>query len=350
MKVVLTDTPSALYAGAWREHAPQIEVSLPQLAAALPALLRDGGAGLLWPRIRHHAVVYGAVGEMLEHTYGVYAAAITTIERDIASVTSLLAAKGIQAVLVKGWALSKLYAAPQVRRPGDIDLIVPDAVFDEAQRVIAEAYSDGLTTGVDLYCDATWRSLPSPDFRQHTVPLPCGDTTVATLGATDTLRHVCLHFTKHLGNRVPNTSPLWLCDIGAIVENDPARIDWDRLLHGDSASTNRIRIALALSRDIVDTRIDLLPRSLEDIRLPDWAASSVVDLWADPHARLGTEIEQMGLRRALVKRLWPSPLNAVLQRSAPVDTLQPQRYQIEVATRLLALYGLRVASGGKLGR
>lgn len=338
-----------LYSHTWRTYSQLADVPLERIVVRLESILRDGGVGLVWPSIRHRAEDYGAVGEMLEHTYQQYLAALEQIEKDIALVVSMLVDAGIEAVLVKGWALCRLYELPQVRRPGDIDLIVPTGTMPAAQKIIAEAYNHDFRNGVDLYDDSTWKSKPSSDYRERLVYRECNGVPVATLGSTDALRHVCLHFMKHLGNRVPNTTPYWLCDIGALVENSED-IDWDRLFSGDPALADRIRLALVLSRDIVGTDPSRLPAAIAEIRLPDWAIQSVTDLWMNPHQQLGRSAAQAGVPRALVKRLWPSPLNAALRCDVPLHTGSPLRYQVEVSARLIGLYATRVITLGKLGQ
>ncbi|MCO5218337.1 MAG: nucleotidyltransferase family protein [Thermomicrobiales bacterium] len=267
-----------LYYQCWRPDAPPLDVTLEQLVPLLEGLLHGGGAGLVWPRIRHRAEEYGAVGEMLEHTYQQCIANQQTIERDIATAVTELRAAGIEPVLVKGWSISSRYPAPAVRRPGDIDLIVPDGTFAQAQRIINQIYGSGLHTSVDLYDDTNWRSKPSPDFRQRLDYRHCGDVKLATLNASDALRQVSLHYMRHLRNRVPNTTPYWLCDIGVLVET-LEEIDWTRLLAGDPVVADRIRLALALSRDIVGTDASRLPMEFGHIRLPKWAISDRLQIY-----------------------------------------------------------------------
>lgn len=346
---VTTQLLRSIYAGSWRADLDELDIPLEQLTPILGSILQGGGVGLIWPRIRHRTDEYGAVGEMLEHTYQQYLNALQQIEKDIALVTSMLADADIEAVLVKGWSLSRLYAPPQVRRPGDIDLIVPTGRKDEAERIIAQAHLQGLKNCVDLYDDVTWRSAPSPDFRQHLVYRGCDGVLVATLDPTDSLRQTCLHFIKHLRIRVPNTTPYWLCDIGAQVET-LGDIDWDRLLLGDHIAADQVLLALALSRDIVSADIANQPKELADVHLPDWAIQAVTELWATPHQHLGQSAAQIGPLPALTRRLWPTPLIATIRCDVPLYRGRPTLYQIRVSARLIGLYSARVISFGRYGR
>ncbi len=69
---------------------------------------------------------------------------------------------------------------------------------------------------------------------------------VRTLGAEDHLRLLCLHFLRHGGWR-----PLWLCNIGAVMESRPPDFDWDLFFEGSARDAGACASAILLARRIL---------------------------------------------------------------------------------------------------
>lgn len=331
---------SRVYAGAWRSEPGQLDISLAEFPDLLGSLLHDGGAGLLWPRMAHRDAEYGAIAEILERTYQQYADNLERIESQIGTLSSLMAAADIAAVLVKGWAISSRYGLPQIRRPGDIDLIVPTETYEHAQEIVRDAIEQGVTTSVDLYSDDAWCSkgnCPSVEFRQHLQLLECDGVQVPVLSPADALRHVCLHAIHHLQDFLATTLPIWLCDIGVLIENPTHEIDWDRVLGTEDHQRQSVSIAIALARDLVGVDANLLPPELQSFQLPTWAAEAVLERWAEPIWSVEHEVSQRGITGAL-RRLWPSKLNAALACNVPLDRQFYLPYQVWTFTHRMTWY------------
>lgn len=327
------------YYGAWRSNLLPLNFPLIHAVDILPILLRHGGAGLLWPRIRHRCDVYGAAGKMLERNYQVYVDALQSIEGDIALIVTRMRASGIEPVLVKGWSLSSLYPAPLVRRPGDIDLIVPDESHAEAKQVIDQAYRNGLSTGVDLKSDDQWKSRSHADFRQHLEYRQCGDVQVATMGPSDTVRSVCIHFTRHLRGFLATSSPLWLCDVGMLVERYRNELDWDRVLGPDDKQRQWVLVALSLARDVLGMDPSNMPTVAQGFFLPTWSHTALFQQWIDPVLSPKVEMLQRGVVGGL-KRMWPNPLTATLAIDASFGESPELRHQLHTYLKRMALYTL----------
>jgi hypothetical protein len=75
-------------------------------------------------------------------------------EREIADVLALLRAEGIEPVLVKGWAIARLYPDAGLRPYGDIDLCIRPDQFAQAGRAL-ECLEDIDGHYVDLHCGFT---------------------------------------------------------------------------------------------------------------------------------------------------------------------------------------------------
>lgn len=310
-----------VYVGAWRRNLPSLEISTHELVTLLPSLLRGGGLGLLWPRIPHRVEEYGAVGEMLERSYRHYTNAQNRMVSETALLSSMMAEAGIESILVKGWALGSMYAPPQIRRSGDVDLIVPSGALFEAKQIVSTARRSGLTTSVDLVGDEEWRAKrtsPSDDFRLHLQYLSCGNVQVPVLGSSDALRHVCLHLIGHFKGILSITSPVWLCDIGALLEDSSSDFDWDRVLGSSEPERKFVSVAIVLARDLVGVDSERLPPLLRDLELPNWASQSMLERWSEPIWSFHHEVEARG-KIGAIKRIWPSPLNAALATNGPLD-------------------------------
>lgn len=330
----------SIYMGAWREDPGKIEIQLDEFPALLGNLLRDGGAGVLWPRIRHRRSEYGAVGEIIERTYNQYADNLNEFRSQLVTLLSSMSEAGIEAVLVKGWSISSRYAAPQIRRPGDIDIIVPTEQHKKAQEIACRLRKEGATFSVDLYSDEEWiakGTCPSSDFRQHLQYVDCEGIRVPTLGSADALRHVCVHAIHHLQEFLGSTFPIWLCDIGVLIENPTTEIDWDRVLGSDDSQTQQVSIAIALARDLVGLNPGYLPPCLQTFYLPDWAISSVQERWAEPIWSVGRAVDQRGVVGA-IRGLWPSKLNAALNCNISLDRRYYLPYQLWTFVRRMTWY------------
>lgn len=119
------------------------DAALSRLVAALlaGAGFVDDDAALPLPRVRAHLLAplaYRAGVAALRKDY--VTAALQAERRDALLVEALDALRGIDVLLLKGAAyLDSLYADPAERPMTDLDLLVPDAAFDEAARALRRA-------------------------------------------------------------------------------------------------------------------------------------------------------------------------------------------------------------------
>ena len=84
----------------------------------------------------------GAILETLQSYF--YAAAVraTIVEQELAQVLEALTAAAVPALVVKGAAAALFYADPALRTYADLDILVPQALLDQACR---RGLRDGLT-------------------------------------------------------------------------------------------------------------------------------------------------------------------------------------------------------------
>jgi len=128
--------------GAWREF-PSAENLSAEKVAAVPSLLHSSGSAALgWWRIsRVQSPMSNVQGQDAAHrpwtflhdAYRQSRLAALVHEQEIKHVLSLLRAVDIEPVLVKGWAIARLYPDRALRPYGDIDLCVrPDQLAKAA--------------------------------------------------------------------------------------------------------------------------------------------------------------------------------------------------------------------------
>jgi hypothetical protein len=334
---------AAALVGAWRP-APAPRTLLPHdLAAVAPLLLRTGGGGLGWWRVRHAGWAPDAALFELQQAYRLHTLQACLHEDRLRAVLALLRSRGVDAILSKGWAVARLYPEPGLRPYGDLDLCVPPGQESAAEAVLREA--GGRAAGVDLHRgipeleDRTWEEV----YRRSRLAR-LGDGSVRILGPEDQLRLLCLHLLRHGAWR-----PLWLCDLGAALESGPPDFDWDYCLSGDRRLSAWVRCALGLAVRLLGARV--APPEMA-ARVPRWLLAGVLRQWGaetagDSHSRderpLASYLRRpAGLLRALRCR-WPNPVEAAVKMRARPSTLVPGLlFQLGIAAGRLGQFVARL--------
>lgn len=322
-----------LLAGAWRATPG---AALPALAPArleelAPLLHRSGTSPLAWRRVAGGPLAELPVGQLLRRDYLAQAGAAALHERAIVQVVGALRAAGVEPLLSKGWAVARHYAEPGLRPAADVDLFVAPGELAAAEAVLAAPELGDAR--VDLH--AGLPDLPDRAFgeivaRAELVPL--AGVPVRVPAPDDLLRHVCLHLLRHAAWR-----PLWFCDVGALVEAEGARLDWDRLRHGSALHSGWVAQVIGLAGTLVGADLSRVP--WEPARVPPWLEAAVLDHWmrGDAHlydgVPLAHHLRHPGRFWSALARRWPSPLQASVDRGAPFD--DAWRFPLQLADWLL---------------
>jgi len=300
---------ATLLAGSWRSVPPSLPSSAADLLPKVLDLVLAGGASALLarrfgtpaPRAPHVQALLRARRHALAQTDG-------RLENLQALVRELYADNLIP-LLVKGWAVARLYAEPGLRPFDDLDVCVAPEKFDAAARAVGKLSRSDIARLVDLHAglpdlaDRPWAEL----WRRSRY-VKCGAVPVRVLGTEDQLRHLTLHFWRHLGCR-----PIWLCDIAAALEALPAGFDWDYLMSGNPARTDRMLCVLALARELLGAEAShpaVLGRAR---RLPAWLTEAVLWRWGAGPALPGLThyLRRPAEFPAAVRNRWLNPLRAV---------------------------------------
>jgi hypothetical protein len=245
----------------------------------------------------------------------------------------------VDPLLVKGWAVARLYPQPGLRPLGDIDLCVHPEQRDAAKTRLARP--DLSAFGVDLLHEelerlgkAGWSALYA---RAETVNL--GSTLIRVIGPEDHLAFLCMHLLRHGAWR-----PLWLVDIAVALESRPQNFDWDRSLGVNKRRADWIACAIGLAHYLIGAEIDGTPVAERARRLPNWLPRSVLQRWDIPglwsggntYVPVATYIRRPRELAAGLRYRWPDPIYATVALNGPFNRAPRLPFQV-------ANVGLRAA-------
>ncbi|HYX28277.1 MAG TPA: hypothetical protein VE863_06900, partial [Pyrinomonadaceae bacterium] len=136
----------------------------------------------------------------------------------------------------------------------------------------------------------------------------------------DHLRFICLHFLFHGGWR-----PLWLCDIGLMVEAAGTNFDWDRCLSGKRKYADWIACTMGLAHQLLGAKVRETPVEKRARTLPQWLAKSLLKQWGKSAGMSGAATLSFSLTQRLrepkaiaqaLRRHWRNPIQACVEMDA----------------------------------
>jgi hypothetical protein len=242
------------------------------MAEEVPFFLQAGGGSLVWWRMRQAGLAATKPLRAFRDNYRHNLLDRARHEEELRKVLSRLRAAGVEPLLIKGWAVARLYADPGLRPCGDIDLCVAPGRLREAEAVLRNQSNPAAL--VDLHAavpdlpDRPWDEV----FRRSRL-VSLGGVEVRVPCLEDQLRVVCLHLVRHAAWR-----PLWLCDVAALLEALPAKFDWDYCLSGNPRRSEWVVWMAALAGRLLGARVN--PEVLRRGRKPPhWLREAVLWGW-----------------------------------------------------------------------
>ena len=192
--------------------------------------------------------------------------------------------------------------------------------FSKAQKIVASP--EAKDCWIDLHdriSELSDRSLDELFERSRTLRL--GAESIRVLSAEDHLALLAVHLLKHGAWR-----PLWLFDIGAVIESSSDEFDWHRCLGRDHRRAGWIIAAVGLAHTLLRAKLEGLPIAERAGKLPGWLVPAVLKQWQHPFATnqpptkhpvpILSQLKQPGgLWRGLVDR-WPDPILATVSVQA----------------------------------
>jgi hypothetical protein len=322
----------------WRATSPTWEPTRDELRAVKPLLIASGAGALAWRRLRMAEPARSPAGFELQQAYRLHAIESLLHERQLTRILARLRGAGVEPLLGRGWAAARHYPEAGLRPYRDFDLYVGPAQRDAADRALeGESAAVTLHVGCAELNDRTWSVL---NERARSLPLGSGE--VRVFGPEDQLRLVALHMLRHGAWR-----PLWLCDLGAVLESCGHGFDWSRFLEGDGRRTDWVCCALVLARDLLGAELEGAPAQVTGRKLPGWMAHTVLRQWSRPGlgpsrrpvprdspSRLAREPEGAGV-------LWPNGIEATVGVRGPFNAVPRFPFQLAECVSRTARLTLR---------
>ena len=333
---------ASVLAGSWRSVDSQPDISEDELRLISPSLLKSGAGALAWRRIRGSSLSESATGHELKSAYQLHSLQAVIHKTEIEEVITQLNAAGVEPVLVKGWAVARLYPEEGMRPYGDIDLCFLPDQYEKAMSILnnptCRKYSVDDHDGFSKLDDQNTHEIIS-----HTKPERIGNATFRVLGPEDQLRMLCTHLLRHAAWR-----PLWLCDVAVAVESRPVLFDWRRCLGADERQADWVASAIGLAHLLLGARVDDTPVSERAEHLPDWLTNRVMRNWDEPFPenypplsyvpRMATYLRHpRGVVSALRKR-WPDPIEATIRLRGAFNESPRLPFQIAITLRRIVRF------------
>jgi hypothetical protein len=309
---------ATMLAGSWRSRHTSFDCSAEDLAELAPLALRSGAAALCWRRIGASGLRVTPAARGLHQTYRRYALQAALQQESIQRVFKRLRAAGIEPILVKGWAVARLYPEQGLRQCGDIDLCFSPEQYPAAVRVL-ENLEDTRSIidahrGFERFGGGSFA-----DFYDRSELIKCIETDVRVLSAEDHLRVLSIHLLREGAWR-----PLWLCDIAVAVESRSISFKWERCLSENERCAGWVLCAIRLAHKLLGAEISCTPALAKTINLPHWLIPTILREWESPvpsmsqrHlAPMANLLRHPSLALKYLRHHWPNPIEATINSRA----------------------------------
>jgi len=316
--------------GSWHRSPTTLECTASELEEIAPLLQRSGAAALCWRRIQSPSLRDIPVARSFHQSYRLNTLQAAINQQAIEETIALLRSVEIDPILVKGWAIARVYTEHGLRPYGDIDLCVRPEQFAAAESVLKNLPDKQYE--VDLHCGFEKFGGGSIDeiyARSQLVRLR--ETNVRVLSSEDHLRVLSIHMLREGAWR-----PLWLCDIAVVVESLPANFDWDRCLSENRRQADWVLCAISLAQQLLGADISHTPAAHRTKRLPRWLIPTILKEWESllpsmtqrHHAPMANYLRSpVGVLRGLRHR-WPNPIEATISVRGSFNNLPRFPFQL----------------------
>lgn len=318
---------AALLGGSWRQQPNEPSLSATELLDITPLLLESGAGALAWRRLRNSPLAVTTDAGELQQAYRLHAIQAAVHESNIRQVLKLFRSAAIEPLLVKGWAIARLYPESGLRPYGDIDLCVHPGDYVKAGKVLRDArdrYPVDLHKGSALLDYHNWDELFS-----RSQLLPLDEASVRVLTPEDHLRVLCFHLLRHGIER-----PIGLCDIAVALESRSEDFDWSTCLGKTQKHADWIGCVIGLARELLGAKLGEIPFPLKEHQ-PPWIVRTVLKAWGRFFSSHFTQQAPLhfyahhprGLVQALAAR-WPTPIIGTVGVGGSFNRLPRFPYQL----------------------
>jgi len=323
---------SGVLSRSWRRAHGPLPFSSSDLDIVTPLLYGSGAGALGWWRVRETDLRTTESAEVLHQAYRLQALQAKIHESKIQKIFRLLRAAKVEPILIKGWAISRLYPQAGLRPFGDLDLFVRPEVFRTALYVVQS--DEAKDCWVDLHDGISELDDGHvEDLFSRSQLVYCGDEQIRVLSVEDHFALLAIHMLKHGAWR-----PLWLCDIGLLLESIPDAFDWKLCFGTGKRRTNWLLTAVGLAHNLLGAEIRNEVIAEKARRIPSWLVRSVLREWSAPFAiRQPPMSHRAPIRQYLRKpagligdlaNRWPNPILATVSVNGKFNKLPRLPYQL----------------------
>jgi hypothetical protein len=317
-------------AGSWRQCSAPLEISNEELDIVTPLLLATGAGALGWKRVSNSSLRTSPAALELEQAYRLHALQSAIHDREIEDALTLLRSASVEPILVKGWAVARLYPDAGLRPYGDLDLCAAAKQYHAArtalEKDVNKSYQVDLHRGFKTLGQNSWDEMWS---RSRLVKL--GDTEVRVLCPEDRLRVLCFHFLREGAWR-----PLWLCDIAVALETRRPDFDWDLFAGYRERRRKWFACAIALADQLLGANLEGVPDMIRARQLPSWFLPAVLKEWelrsmSHRHTSPMNSVWRSPAHTLKLKSLrshWPNPIEATIGVNGPFNEMPRLPFQL----------------------
>jgi hypothetical protein len=316
----------------WRTHRTDVcPLTTEQLESVTPLLYESGAAGLGWWSIRDTDLRETPSGELLHQAFRLLALRARAHETEIENLFRLFREANVEVIVVKGWAIARSYPEPALRPYGDIDLVVRPSDFEDAARVLQSKDARNYFTDLQVQMFEL-ADRPIEEIFSRSQLVRCGEESVRVLAPEDHFALLSIHLLKHAAWR-----PLWLCDIGMLLDTMSDDFDWDMCLGRNKRRANWILSVAGLAHVLLDAGVRDEAVAARVKQVPDWLVGHVLKNWETPFANLQSPLKHRAPIRSYLKhppgllkdlaRRWPDPILATVTVNGIFAKRKRMRYQ-----------------------
>src|SRR5262245_4650000 len=109
---------ASLLTGSWRHEPPALTLASAELRQVTPLLLRSGGGALGWHCVRQSPLQISPSARQLSQAYRLHAIRTAVQAHLLQQLFVALCSSGVEPLLIKGWAVARLYPEPGLRPYG----------------------------------------------------------------------------------------------------------------------------------------------------------------------------------------------------------------------------------------
>ena len=255
----------------WRSEPSPIQLTPVELEEISPILLKSGAAALVWWRLSR-----AGRSQSYEEFFAAYkqqTLEAAVHEDDVAQVFRALNSARLGALVVKGWAIARLYPAPGLRQYGDLDLCVRAQDYRSALELLQQSLTSEIW--IDLHeGTGPLDYATEAELFDRSILVPVAEISARVPCPEDHLRILCLHLLRHGAWR-----PLWLCDIALALETRAANFDWQLFFGNDSKRAEWLVCVLGLAHRLLGARVDDTPIAERAANVPSWLSRAVLRRW-----------------------------------------------------------------------